>query len=94
MSASMNCPRCGSKAIFHSRWRRGDGLLRPLLFAAFRCHACGHRHFRIDAVAVAVVAAVLLTSAMLIGVGEVVWTRHAQQRSSPIAQAQAVVGDA
>ncbi|MCK7495656.1 MAG: hypothetical protein MZW92_35135 [Comamonadaceae bacterium] len=44
--------------------------------------------------AVAVVAAVLLASAMLAGVGEVFWMRHARHHSSsPTAQAQAVIGD-
>lgn len=92
MSAHMDCPKCGSAAVFHSRRRRADGLLRPLLFSAFRCHACGHRHFRINVVAVA--AAVLLISAMFIGVGEVIWTRHAEQHASLIAWAQAVIGNA
>ena len=92
MSSSTTCPKCGSSALFHSRRRRSDGLLRPLLFSAMRCHACNHRHFRINVIAVAAVAAVLL-SATVIGVGEVAWLRHAQQHALPIAPAQAASGN-
>ena len=69
------------------------GLLRPLLFSAMRCHACGYRHFRINVIAVAAVAAVLL-SATVIGVGEVAWMRHAQLHALTIAPAQAASGNA
>jgi apolipoprotein N-acyltransferase len=66
-------------------------VLRSLFFSTFRCHACGHRHSRIDLIAVVAVAAVLL-SLTLIGVGEVVWTHHAQQRALPIALVQTATG--
>ena len=93
MTSSATCPKCGSSALFQSRRRRGDGLLRPLFFSAMRCHACGYRHFRINVIAVAAVAAVLL-SATLVGVGEVAWMRHAQQHALPIAPAQPANGNA
>ena len=57
-----------------------------------RCHACGHRHFRINVIAVAAVAAVLLL-ATVIGVGEVAWMRHAQHDALPIAPAQAATSN-
>lgn len=84
----MTCPRCGSGALFHSRRRPHECPLRPLFFSAFRCHDCGHRHSRISLIAVAVLAAVLL-SATLIGAGEVVLTHHAQHDVLPSALAQA-----
>lgn len=86
MTPSMTCPRCGSSAIFHSRRLRGECRLRPLFFSAFRCHACGHRHSRISLIAVAAVMAVVL-SATLIGLGEAVWTQHAQGRVVRVALA-------
>jgi uncharacterized protein (DUF983 family) len=66
-------------------------VLRSLFFSAFRCHACGHRHSRIDLIAMVAVAAVLL-SVTFIGVGEVVWTQHAQQRALPLALAPTPAG--
>ena len=78
----MTCPGCGSGALFHSRRRRKDGVLRLLFFSAFRCHACGQRHFRIDLVAVTAAAVIVLTSVALVGVGEVVLTQHAQLHAS------------
>ena len=88
----MTCPGCGSGALFHSRRRRKDGLLRLLFFSAFRCHACGRRHFRIDLVAVAAAAAVVLTAGAFVGVGEVVLTHHAQLHAPAVASARAKIG--
>ena len=92
---AMSCPKCGRNALFHSRRQRTDGLLRLLIFSAVRCRVCGHRHFRINALAVAAMAAVLLALATLVGAGEAAWTHHAQVQvqGPPIASAQ-VVGSA
>jgi DNA-directed RNA polymerase subunit RPC12/RpoP len=93
MTSTMTCPRCGSRALFHSRRLRSECPLRPLFISAFRCHACGHRHSRISLIAVAAVMAVVL-SATLIGVGEAVWTQHAQQQVVPVALAHTASGGA
>ena len=93
MDATMTCPGCGSGALFCSRRRRKDGVLRLLFFSAFRCHTCGQRHFRIDLVAVAAVAAVVLTAGAFVGVGELVATHRAQLHAPAAASAQAAIGN-
>jgi hypothetical protein len=90
MQPKLICPSCGSNAVFHSRRRRADGFLRPLVFSAARCHMCGHRHFRVNPLAVAVMAGFLAALATFIGAGEMAWKHHAGLKSRPLAQAQTV----
>ena len=94
MNAPMTCPVCGSSALFHSRRQRKDGLRRLLFLSAYRCRACGHRHFRVNLIAVATTAAIALVAAALLGAGDIAWTRHAHQGSVSYPSAPATPGDA
>jgi len=90
MQPRPTCPRCGSNALFHSRRQKADGFLRPLIFSAARCHVCGHRHFRVNPLAIAALAGFLIALVAFVGAGEMAWTHHAGLQSRPLAQAQAV----
>lgn len=94
MTSSTNCPQCGGGALYYSRRRRKDGLLRLMFGSAYRCHACGHRHYRINPVAVATTAAVLLLVALFVGVGEIVGMPREPQQAAPHVATQRVLGNA
>jgi C4-type Zn-finger protein len=76
MATSTLCPKCGSSAVRLSRRRLKDGVLHLLFYSALRCHACGHRYFRISGASLAIPIAVLLLLAFLIGIGEIVWMHY------------------
>jgi len=90
MVAAATCSKCGSTALRYSQRRRKDGLLRLLFCSAFRCHACGRRHHRINFFAVAAAAAVLLLLAFFLGVGEIIWTYYEQKQAPPLGSPEAV----
>ena len=77
MTTAATCPKCGSSDFRYSQRRLKDGLLRMLFSSAFRCHSCGHRHFRVSGASLAVAVTVLLFVAFLIGIGRIYWTYYA-----------------
>jgi hypothetical protein len=81
-------------SLYYSHRRRKDGLLRLLFGSAYRCYACGHRHHRINPVALAKTAAVLLLLALFVGVGEIVSMHQEPQQAPPHASTQGVIGNA
>ncbi len=80
MAAVIRCPKCKSGVVRHSRWRRVDGLLRKLLFAAYRCRDCRARFWRFDGGSFALVAVVVLTVCAAIAGG---WALHKYQQPDP-----------
>ncbi len=82
MVASTACPNCDSSSVRYSHRRLKDGLLRVLFFSAFRCHACGHRHYRFNFLGVALAVAVLLVIALFVGVVHLM-SRYYEQPAAP-----------
>lgn len=85
MATSTACTNCDSSVIRYSRWRRKDGVLRLLLYSAYRCEACGHRHHRFNVVGVVGTAVVVLLVTGFFTVANLASKPYEQPAASPLA---------